>query len=247
MSSWQSYAASTAGGAAGGVAFLYSGPVGAGVIYGATASATRQTLNVATGKQRDVSLTSFAVETGVSAVGGKVVPMVGNATGALVEGGESLLNQATSRSMTRGSAVAVNDFVEGGVNKALPASAPMIPRVGDPMTRKFGGGSDLFRESWTTDPVPVQSRNSLGLPALNTAEFQAHATVLDNTGMSAIEAREIAESGVAGGGGEILVPKSATQLRINAVTMPDSPLPSTLPTDPRPAPAGRGVLQGEVQ
>ena len=72
MSSWQSYTAAAVGGAAAGEATLYAGPVAGAAIGGAVTNATRQGLNIATGQQSTFSVTDLAVETGVSALGGKI-------------------------------------------------------------------------------------------------------------------------------------------------------------------------------
>ncbi len=60
------------------------------------------------------------------------------------------------------------------------------------------------------------------LPDGNTAELQAHGTILDNTGMETRAAREL--DGNPGGRDEILVPDPNTQIQLDAVTMPDEPL-----------------------
>lgn len=95
--------------------------------------------------------------------------------------------------------------------------------VGTDVTRNFGGESDLYGHSWTSDPVSTQTRDNLGLPAGNTARFQAHGTIIDNDGIMARRALPIPEDGVAGGG-ELLVPSPSSQIQLNAVTMPDDPL-----------------------
>jgi hypothetical protein len=117
---------------------------------------------------------------------------------------------------------------------ALEAVNTAVPETGTPVTRNFGGESDIYGHSWTTDPVQTQSRNSLGLPTGNTAEFRAHGSIADDTGLTTREALPIGEAGVKGGGQETLVPKPREQVTIDAVTMPDEHLPFSLPTDPRP-------------
>ena len=109
---------------------------------------------------------------------------------------------------------------------------------GTSVTRNWGGQSGPFGQSWTTDPVTIQSRNSLGLETTNTAEFVSHGTVMDNTGITTRSA--LAWGRFAGGGQETLFePGTAqNQIQLNAVTMPDNPLPWSLSSDPRPLPVG---------
>jgi hypothetical protein len=130
-------------------------------------------------------------------------------------------------SASRGAAAA-EAAENGAVGRGIAPEAATSKNV----TRNFGGKSDLYGRSWTDDPVPTQSRNSLGLPAENTAEFQAHGTVVDKAGITRQPARAIPEAGVNGKGGELVVPNPRTQIRVDAVTMPDTPLPEALPTDP---------------
>lgn len=108
--------------------------------------------------------------------------------------------------------------------------------VGTNVTRTFGGESDLYGRSWTTDPIGTLSRNSVGLETNNSGEFIAHGVVVDSTGITTQEAT--AWGRFAGGAQETLVPNAATQIQIRAVTMPGEPLPWSLPTDPRPLPPG---------
>ncbi len=69
-SSWQSYVAAGVGGAFAGEALLYTGPVGAGALGGASANVTKQLLNIATGEQSDFSIGSFGFETTIGAATG---------------------------------------------------------------------------------------------------------------------------------------------------------------------------------
>ncbi|MEI8121841.1 MAG: RHS repeat-associated core domain-containing protein [bacterium] len=71
-SSWQDYVAAGLGGAAAGEATLYTGPIAGAAAGGALANASRQGLNYATGVQQSFSVSSFAVETSVSAAGGAI-------------------------------------------------------------------------------------------------------------------------------------------------------------------------------
>jgi len=72
MSGWEDYVGSTVGGAAGGWALLYTGPVGAGGASGAVGNATKQFLKNASGKQAGYDLSSFASDTGISAITGLI-------------------------------------------------------------------------------------------------------------------------------------------------------------------------------
>lgn len=68
LSSWQDYTAAGVGGAAGGVAFLYTGPVGAALAGGAVTNLSRQGLNLATGQQDSFSVSGAVVETATAGV-----------------------------------------------------------------------------------------------------------------------------------------------------------------------------------
>lgn len=119
--------------------------------------------------------------------------------------------------------------------KGCPEAEESEISAGTNVTRNWGGQSGPSGQSWTTDSVVVQSRNSLGLETTNTAEFVSHATVIDSTGIITQPARRWGR--FAGGGQETLIP-SLDGIRLDAVTMPDGPLPWSLPTDPRPLPIG---------
>ncbi len=70
VSDWEDYAAAAIGGAAGGEALLYTGPVGAGAIGGAVTNLTKQGLKNLTGKQCGFDTGSFAIDTGIGAATG---------------------------------------------------------------------------------------------------------------------------------------------------------------------------------
>jgi type VI secretion system secreted protein VgrG len=72
MSSWQDYAGAAVGGAAGGEALLYTGPVGAGLVGGAATNAAKQLLKNLTGKQCGVNATSFVADTAVGGLTGLI-------------------------------------------------------------------------------------------------------------------------------------------------------------------------------
>jgi RHS repeat-associated protein len=106
------------------------------------------------------------------------------------------------------------------------------PKTGESVTRNWGGQSGPNGKSWTRDPVPVQSRNSLGIEYNNSGEFVSHGKIIDNTGIKASEAKRWGR--FKGGGDELLTDNPQCQIRLEAVTMPDNPLPDRLPTDPKP-------------
>ena len=59
ISGWEDYAGSALGGAVGGVATLYTGPLGGGMLGGGATSMTKQLLKIATGKQCDFSTGTY--------------------------------------------------------------------------------------------------------------------------------------------------------------------------------------------
>jgi RHS repeat-associated protein len=120
------------------------------------------------------------------------------------------------------------------VNFDVDSPAPKKPAVGDRLQRNWGGDSGPHGQSWTRDPYSRQSRNSLGLETQNTGEFVSSGTLVDDAGVAAKPADPWGR--FAGGGDEVLVPNAQQQIRLDAVTMPDDPLPFELPTDPRPRP-----------
>ena len=95
--------------------------------------------------------------------------------------------------------------------------------VGTRLTRNWGGSSGPHGQSWTRDPVSQQTRQSLGLSRSNTGEFISHGELIDNTDVTFRRAREW--DGFLGGGDEVLVPNPRLQIRPDAVTMPDVPIP----------------------
>ncbi len=70
LSSWQDYTGAAVGGAVGGEALLYTGPVGAGPAGGAATNISKQFLKNLTGKQCGYNLTSFAADTAVGGLTG---------------------------------------------------------------------------------------------------------------------------------------------------------------------------------
>jgi len=76
----------------------------------------------------------------------------------------------------------------------------------------------------------LHSRNSFGIETTNTTEFVSYGTVVDDAGL--VERNAELWGRFNGGGHEVLVPSPGKQIQIDAVTMPDSPLPWWRPTDP---------------
>jgi len=162
VSSWEHYVSSTVAGAVAGEAAIYSGPVGAGAVYGLTASATRQTLLNVTGKQQGVSLTSAAVETATGAAVGAAGEVVNNVLTRMASKEAQALATGESQTLATKLAQGESQLVQKEAQAAarVEGQAANAPQVGDAVTRNFGGTSDLYGKSWTTDPVPTQSRNS---------------------------------------------------------------------------------------
>jgi type VI secretion system secreted protein VgrG len=72
LSSWQDYAGAAFGGAAGGWALLYTGPVGAGAVGGATTSVVKQGLHWASGNQCGIDGVALGIDTGIGALTGYI-------------------------------------------------------------------------------------------------------------------------------------------------------------------------------
>jgi type VI secretion system secreted protein VgrG len=72
LSGWQDYTAAGLGGAAGGEALLYTGPVGAGLVGGATFNLTKQALNNLSNKQCGFNTVSFLFDTAVGGLTGLI-------------------------------------------------------------------------------------------------------------------------------------------------------------------------------
>ena len=106
---------------------------------------------------------------------------------------------------------------------ASGGSKGVAPRIGDRLTRHWGGKSGPYGESWTRDPLHQHSRNSLGLGRSNTGEYISQGRLKDTTGVMTRRAQPW--DGFTGGGDEVLVPNPAKQIEIESVTMPYKPLP----------------------
>jgi len=72
LSNWQDYVAAGVGGAVAGEALLYTGPVGAGAIGGATSNIVKQRLNISTGIQDNFDFGSLAFDTTIGAATGYI-------------------------------------------------------------------------------------------------------------------------------------------------------------------------------
>jgi type VI secretion system secreted protein VgrG len=70
LSGWEDYVGSAAGGALGGWALLYTGPVGSGAIGGAATNAIKQGLKIASGKQDTFCIGDLLFDTTVGAATG---------------------------------------------------------------------------------------------------------------------------------------------------------------------------------
>jgi RHS repeat-associated protein len=111
--------------------------------------------------------------------------------------------------------------------------------VGTQLIRNWGGASGPFGRaelpsSWTTDPYSTLSRNRLGLETTNSGEFVSVGRLIENGGVTTRGAQPWGR--FAGGGQETLVPSAGSQVQLDAVVMPDAPIPYSLPTDPHPLP-----------
>lgn len=108
-----------------------------------------------------------------------------------------------------------------------------VPQVGDPLVRFFGGGSDIYGQSWMLESVytPGMSQNALAPWPGNSLQFLAHATLEKVPG---VVSRRTLPLGKFFGGlpGEYVVPNARVKVRLGAVTMPDDPLPLISPEDP---------------
>ncbi|MBP7989021.1 RHS repeat-associated core domain-containing protein [Candidatus Neomicrothrix sp.] len=97
VSGWEHYAGAAIGGAAGGEALLYTGPIGAGAVGGAATNLAKQGLLNLTGKQDGFDPVSLAADTAVGAATG-LIP------GAKVQGvtaGRGSFNQVYKQIVTK--------------------------------------------------------------------------------------------------------------------------------------------------
>jgi RHS repeat-associated protein len=71
-SGWEDYIAAAIGGAVGGEALLYTGPIGAGALGGAANNASKQLLRNLSGKQCGFNFVSLGLDTGIGALTGLI-------------------------------------------------------------------------------------------------------------------------------------------------------------------------------
>lgn len=95
--------------------------------------------------------------------------------------------------------------------------------IGTKVSRNWGGKSGPDGESWTTMEFSAQSREGLGLANSNTGEFLSFGTITSGADLSVRQA--LPWGGFRGNGNEVLVPKPQQKMTLEAVVMPDSPLP----------------------
>lgn len=107
-----------------------------------------------------------------------------------------------------------------------------VPAVGTEVSRNWGGKSGPFGESWTDVPFSQQSREGLGLGRSNTGEFASFGSLTDISDVTTRPA--LPWDGFGGGQNEILVPQAQSKIKLDAVVMPDNPLPDQ--PKPRKAP-----------
>jgi RHS repeat-associated protein len=102
-------------------------------------------------------------------------------------------------------------------------NAPKDIVVGTQVLRNWGGESGPSGQSWTRALYVQQSRETLGLETVNTAEFLSIGRLISTEGVTARPARPWGR--FQGGEDEVLVPNALRQIRLDAVIMPDEPLP----------------------
>jgi RHS repeat-associated protein len=124
ISGWEDYVGSALGGAAGGWALLYTGPVGAGAVGGAATNLTKQFLKKLTGENCDFDVLSLLVDTGIGAVTGYIPGMRISGITAGRGSYNAIFNQMTTK-LKEGTIstirlqTAVKMFVGRAVDKAL--------------------------------------------------------------------------------------------------------------------------------
>jgi RHS repeat-associated protein len=97
LSTWQDYAGAAVGGAIGGWSLLYTGPVAAGAIGGATTNLVKQDLKLMTGLQNDLNISSLIADGTIGAITGTIpgvkVPNITSGQGSF----NSIFNQITTK------------------------------------------------------------------------------------------------------------------------------------------------------
>ncbi len=140
FSGWEDYAGSAIGGAAGGEALLYTGPVGAGLIGGAVGNLSKQGLKNLTGKQCGFDPKSFGFET-----------LVGGATGFVpgiripgITAGRGSFNQVYRQIATKagnGSISTISAKTAGKMFVGRAADTGLLPGTGAAAAAGFAGGA----------------------------------------------------------------------------------------------------------
>jgi len=150
------------------------------------------------------------IQTGIAASA-----VVGDTAGAAVGAGVQYVKNA--RQAARATAEVAKE-VQAGSKGVVPE-----PKVGDEVTRHWGGTSGGWGQSWTRDPLIQNTRDSLGLGISNTGEYVTQGVLKDTTGVTA--RRALPWGRFKGGGDEILVPNPSKQIEVKSLTMPEKPLP----------------------
>lgn len=121
LSSSTDYVGAAIGGAAGGVALLYTGPIGAGAVGGATTSLTKQALKKLTCKKCSFDVTSLVVDTGIGAATGFIpgVRIPGISAG---RGNYSAIYKQITTKLVNGTIARVSARTAGGTGAGLAFS-----------------------------------------------------------------------------------------------------------------------------
>ena len=119
---------------------------------------------------------------------------------------------AAERFLVRGSAAVVRPTLGG----AARGVAPTV-HEGTPVFRVWGDEAGAWGRSWTTvDPRTVPNyRNAAGLPTQNTGRFVSEGVLLNTRGVTTRAAKNL--HGNAGGLPELVIPNSASQVRLTNV------------------------------
>jgi RHS repeat-associated protein len=134
-SGWEDYLASAVGGAIGGEALLYTGPVGAGVAAGLSTNLLKQFLKNQTGKQCGYDLVSLAADSALGGATGLIpgmrVPGITAGRGSYLQVYRQMVTKAqrgTAQSVTLGTAGKM--YVGRGVETALPQGVVVSGMLG---------------------------------------------------------------------------------------------------------------------
>jgi RHS repeat-associated protein len=145
LSGWEDYTGAAIGGAAGGEALLYTGPVGAGAIGGAVTNLTKQGLKNLSGKQCGFDGKSFVFDTGVGAATGFI-------PGARVPGvtsGRNSYNAIYKQMVTKFENGTISDVSAGTAAKMFAGRAvdkALVPGTGAAAAAGVGGAGYFSSE-----------------------------------------------------------------------------------------------------